>query len=279
MEELLANADEQSLWIYRAFGMFLLFGGAYVALMLGLLHRRNPPDHRALTAAIATRSWNTPELGLALAALLLLYLLAALIPIPFLFIDSPEIGVALAGILSYIATFMVVARIHRKRGGSWVASFGLGGRQMKTLLLSPVFYLATAPFLLLATAAWHLLLEQGFGMEIELQETMQLIAQGSFWLKFLYVLLAVVAAPLFEELVFRGLLFPYLVKRAGLAGGTVLVSALFALIHLHTPSLAPIFLLSAALCLAYWRTGSLWVAIGMHAIFNATSILALIMMG
>ena len=85
--------------------------------------------------------------------------------------------------------------------------------------------------------------------------------------------------PLYEEVLFRGVLFPYLTKRAGLAGGTLLVSALFALLHFHLPSMAPLFLLSIALCLAYWRTGSLWVNIGIHAIFNATSILALNIVG
>jgi len=277
MEELLTNADERSLWIYRSFGMFLLFGGIYVALMLGLLHHRNPPDRRALTATMSSRAWSTPELGLALAMLFLLHILAALVVLAFC--NSSTTGIALSGILSYAATLMVILRINHKRVGSWAAGFGLGDRHMKTLLLSPVFFLGTIPFLMLATAAWHLLLERVFGMEIELQEAMQLIAQGSLWIKILFILMAVVAAPLFEELVFRGLLFPYLVKHAGLAGGTLLVSMLFALMHLHVASLVPIFLLSAALCIAYWRTGSLWVSIGMHAIFNATSIVALILGG
>jgi len=277
MEETLANADEQTRWILRSFSVFLLFGGTYVAIMLGVLHHRNPPDRRALTAALAARSWRTPELGLALAALLLLYLLSAVVSL--VLGGSDAVGMALAGILSACATLAVVARINRRRGGTWAAGFGLGGRQLKTLLLSPVFYLATAPFLMIATGVWHLLLERVLGMETEMQDAMQLIAQGSAGIKLLYILLAVVAAPLFEELVFRGLLFPYFVKRAGLAGGTLLVSVGFALLHLHTPSLVPLFLLSAALCLAYWRTGSLWVSIGMHAIFNATSILALLLMG
>ena len=49
--------------------------------------------------------------------------------------------------------------------------------------------------------------------------------------------------------------------------------------HFHLPSFAALFLLSGALCLAYWRTGSLWVSIGMHTIFNAVSILALNIIG
>lgn len=275
MEELLANAEEQSLWIYKSFSLFLFIGGLYVALMLGVLHRRNPPNRRTLTVALTARSWSTSELGLALVILILLHFLVALVVLAFC--GSFAGGTALSAVLSYSATLAVILHFNHQRGGSW-ASFGLGGKSIKTLLLAPVFFLGTIPFLMLATAAWHLLLEQAFGMEIELQEAMQLIAQGSAWVKLLFVLMAVVAAPLFEEWVFRGLLFPYLVKRTGLAGGTLLVSMFFALLHLHTPSFVPIFLLSVALCLAYWRTGSLWVSIGMHTLFNASSILVLMLM-
>jgi len=277
MDELLANANERSLWIYRAINAALLFGGFFAALMLGLLYRRNPPNRRALTATLSARSWSTPEMGLMLAVLILLYFLTALVSL--FERNSHVLYMVLAGILGYSAILAVIARINRDHGSSWAASFGLGLRQMKTLRFPPVLYLAAAPFLMLATTLWHLLLEKGFGMEIELQEPMQLIAQGRSWLKLFYILMAIVAAPLFEELIFRGLLFPYLVKRAGLAGGTVLVSVLFALMHFHLPSFVPLFLLSAALCLAYWRTGSLWVNIGTHAIFNAVSILALSIVG
>ena len=90
-----------------------------------------------------------------------------------------------------------------------------------------------------------------------------------------YILVAVFGAPVYEELIFRGILFPYLAKRAGLAGGVVATSLVFALVHLHLPSMVPLGLLSAALCLAYWRTGSLWPSIGMHMLFNAVSILAI----
>lgn len=78
---------------------------------------------------------------------------------------------------------------------------------------------------------------------------------------------------------FRGILFPFLVQRVGLKWGIVAVSALFAVIHLHVPSMLALFLLSAGLCVAYWRTGSLWVSIGMHAIFNGVTILLLKLVG
>lgn len=231
----------------------------------------NPDPRKTPTALIAARSWSTPEMALVLGAFLLLYLAASFI-CPLFPEEQMPVVQLVATLLIYSIATGVVVRINRERNRSWESGYGMGLRQTKALLSAPLLYLVLILPLALATAAWHRLLEQAFGMEIELQEALQVIALGSSWLRLLYILMAVVAAPLFEELVFRGLLFPYLVKRAGLAGGTVVVSALFALMHRHTPAFVPLFLLSAALCLAYWRAGSLWISIGTHAIFNAVAI-------
>jgi membrane protease YdiL (CAAX protease family) len=255
-----------------------LFGGLYVALMLGVLHRRNPPDREALTAEISSRAWSTFQIAIVLGALFLLYFLASFVGLFFYEEQIPLVRLAIT-LLIYGIVATIITLINHKRGGTWKSSSGMGFRQMKTLALSPVFYLALIPFLMLISKAYHLLLQHVFGMEMALQEVAQIVTQEISWLQILYMLMAIFVAPLYEEMMFRGLVFPYLVKRAGLARGTVLVSLLFALMHFHLPSFVPLFLLSAALSLAYWRTGSLWVSIGMHTIFNAVSILALNIVG
>lgn len=91
---------------------------------------------------------------------------------------------------------------------------------------------------------------------------------------------AVVAAPLFEELLFRGgvqsLLRTWLARpaqpgwsgAAGAWGAIVLTSLLFSMIH--TAWMAPaIFVLSLCIGYLYERTGNLWAAILLHAGFNA----------
>lgn len=90
---------------------------------------------------------------------------------------------------------------------------------------------------------------------------------------------AVVVAPVFEEFLFRGYLYGVMRRYLGVAGGIVLNSALFAGIHLHVPSLAPLFLFAVCLSLAYERTGSLLVPMTMHALFNALSVSLLILGG
>lgn len=234
-------------------------------------------DRPALTAEISGRAWSSFDVGMVLSALFLLYALSSFVGLFFPEEQIPRVQLIVTLLIySIIVTF--ISRINRQRGGSWKTSYGMGFQQMKKLWLSPVIYLACLPFMLLATKAYHLLLEQVFGLDIALQEVAQIFMQEFSGLQLFYLLMAVIVAPLFEEILFRGMVFPYLVKRGGLAGGTVMVSLLFALMHFHLPSFVPLFLLSATLCLVYWRTGTLWVSIGMHAIFNGGSILALSLM-
>lgn len=89
---------------------------------------------------------------------------------------------------------------------------------------------------------------------------------------------AIVAAPLFEELLFRGglqTIFRWFLTRV--AGREialvawvpiVVVSAAFAMIHALWMAPA-IFVLSLCLGYLYERTGNLWACILMHAMFNA----------
>ena len=206
--------------------------------------------------------------------LILLYFLASFSGLLF-YEDQIPLAQLMITLAIYAIIMILIYLINRKHGGTRATGFGMSAGHLKKISLAPIFYLAMLPFLMLITKAYHLLLQHVFGMEIELQDMAQVIQQDFSWLQMLYSLSAVCIAPIYEELLFRGILFPYIVKRGGLAAGTILVSGIFAAMHYHEPSLVPLFLFSAALCLAYWRTGSLWVCIVLHMIFNAVTIFAL----
>jgi len=182
-------------------------------------------------------------------------------------------------LIIYGGTLGAIVLINRMRGGTWASAYGMGHQQQRTLVLAPVLYLTFIPVFLVISGAYHLLLEQIFGLELEMQDAAKLILQESSWMKLAFILLAVAGAPLYEEILFRGLLFPFLAQRTGTPVAILLVSLLFALLHFHLASFVPLGLLSAVLCLVYWRTGSLWPCIGLHAIFNAVSILVLSITG
>jgi membrane protease YdiL (CAAX protease family) len=278
MDELFANADVESQRLYQMITWTLLCGGLIAAVLMGLYFRRHVPNRPALTQELTQRSWNTLQIGILLGVLLLLYFLASFIGI-FFYEEQIPLVQLIATLVIYSIIGVIITLINRRRGGSWEVSCGMGVRQMRKLAISPLLYLAFIPFLMLISKGYHLLLEYILGSEVELQQVAEIVTQELSWLQMLYIAMAILVAPLYEELLFRGIIFPYMVKRTGLAGATLLVSLFFAALHFHLPSVVPLFLLSAVLCLAYWRTGSLWVSIGIHTIFNAVSIFALNVVG
>jgi len=94
----------------------------------------------------------------------------------------------------------------------------------------------------------------------------------------LLVIFAVFIAPVFEEFIFRGFAYPALKQRFGTWRALALVSVVFALSHLHAPSIVPLFVLAIGLGLAYEWTGSLLAPITMHALFNAIMVARLILL-
>ncbi len=89
------------------------------------------------------------------------------------------------------------------------------------------------------------------------------------------LIMAGVVAPFGEELVFRGLLFPWLRGRLGVAAAAVLSGLVFAMLH-GAPILIPaLTAIGTALALLYHRCGSLWPVIVAHGAFNAIMVITL----
>lgn len=99
-------------------------------------------------------------------------------------------------------------------------------------------------------------------------------ASKAFYQEWWYVAMTVVAAPLFEEFVYRGMVFASLARsmKGRLWLAIAASAALFALLH---PGLAilPVFLLGIATAIAYQRTGALAAPIAIHVIYNIASLL------
>lgn len=86
------------------------------------------------------------------------------------------------------------------------------------------------------------------------------------------LLVAVVLAPFFEELFFRGILFQYLRSRyllvaRGLFEAVVISALAFATLHLGG-SILPILPVGVVLALVMHRTNSLWPPIALHMFYN-----------
>lgn len=89
--------------------------------------------------------------------------------------------------------------------------------------------------------------------------------------------IAVVLAPIAEEIVFRGVVFRAIAERYGTSVGIIASATVFASIHIEIllsqpVALVALFLVGAALAWSYARTGWLLVPVVAHATFNAGSL-------
>ena len=78
--------------------------------------------------------------------------------------------------------------------------------------------------------------------------------------------------PISEELFFRGFIFRGLLPKMGPWGAIAASALVFSAFHLSLGGLVPIFITGFLLAWLYWRTGSLWAAIGAHAGQNALAL-------
>ena len=91
----------------------------------------------------------------------------------------------------------------------------------------------------------------------------------------LIIVLAVAIAPLVEEFVFRFFLYGVVRRYLGRFAGLAANSLLFAAVHAHLPSAAPLFVLGVCFTIAYEWSGSILVSMTMHALFNSLTLTAL----
>ena len=87
--------------------------------------------------------------------------------------------------------------------------------------------------------------------------------------KLLIAILAICAAPIFEEFIFRGLIFGGLRRSMGVTASVVASAAIFAIVH-PPVSVIPVFGLGVVTALIYERTRLLIGSMAAHATYNAS---------
>ena len=111
-----------------------------------------------------------------------------------------------------------------------------------------------------------------------------LFLRGGGWSIAFFFVLAVGMAPVLEEMLFRGLLLPALMRRLGFFRSALLVTVLFTALHafqtgLYWPALTSIFLCGWMLAWLRVRHGALWPSIAFHIGFNLTAFLPVLLFG
>ncbi len=107
------------------------------------------------------------------------------------------------------------------------------------------------------------------------QQIMQMMRATTGSLEnFLFIIFAVIMAPLCEEFFFRGLFYGAAKRFLGFPLAALVSALAFAAVHAHLPALFPLTALGVVLVLVYERTGSLIVPMAMHSFFNAATLVA-----
>jgi membrane protease YdiL (CAAX protease family) len=175
------------------------------------------------------------------------------------------------------ATWILIFIFLRQHNLDWRDALGFRDvRLKKTLFLAVAFLI-----LLVGPAAWWWqeisaqILTQ-LGWTVEDQTAVTLLKGAKAFGEFAYLsFFAIVLAPVAEEFIFRGMLFPFIKQRGFPKLAWVGVSALFALVHFNAGTFLPLFVLALALTWLYETTDNLLAPIVAHGLFNAANLVIL----
>ena len=90
---------------------------------------------------------------------------------------------------------------------------------------------------------------------------------------------AAIAAPLFEEFLFRGFLLPSLTRYLPVWGAIVVSALLFAIAHLSLSEILPLATLGIVLGVVYTRSRNLLASMLLHSLWNSGTLLSLFILG
>jgi len=170
------------------------------------------------------------------------------------------------------AGLILIWRFLREQQSGWVEAFGLGNRRREAVVLGVLAALIFLPIGWGLQQASALVMTHlpHFKLEPQEQLPVQALRVSVSWAgRIAMGATAVLLAPVAEEMLFRGILYP-VIKQAGYPRlalwGT---SLLFAAVHLNTVTFVPLLVLALVLTALYERTNNLLAPIAAHLLFNA----------
>ena len=184
------------------------------------------------------------------------------------FDDSPWRTVLAAVCFQGIALVLVHIFVREHEMG-WTQAFGFRNNWKRAVLIGVLGTLLFLPI------GWGLQwssaeLMSHFNVEPNQQEAVRALEHVEGWVDRLALAgVAIVLAPIAEEILFRGVLYSFIRKLGFPALALWSTSLLFALIHWNAMTFMPLLVLAVVLALLYEKTDNLLAPIAMHSLFNA----------
>jgi membrane protease YdiL (CAAX protease family) len=273
---------EQSTFIAVLYGAIFVIGFTLL-VTFALRLQANPLDWSDPLRRLRERPWTWHEV---LRIILPLLLAQAVFGLLYRRLgpddpgDADRFMLVAQGFLFHGLCFLLVAFLIRWRSLSWPGAFGVvRGNLLAHAGWGVLALLGTMPIIIAYNMIAQILM-YWWGLEPQLQDVTRIISSAdTLPLKIYFVLLATVAAPVVEEIFFRGVLLPAAARIIGVRAALVLVATLFSLVHgFYMPASGIFFILSLAFSLAYIYRGSLVTPIVMHAAFNSLTVIVLMRM-
>lgn len=109
-----------------------------------------------------------------------------------------------------------------------------------------------------------------------MQDVVTTIRDGNTDIRIAMVLMAVIVAPITEEIYFRGFVYNILKKWSGPVPAALASSFFFAIIHTSLSQTIPLTLFALVQCWAYEKSRSIWLPITLHMLFNGINCFAIL---
>jgi len=188
--------------------------------------------------------------------------------------------ILITAICLQLMTFPIVHLFLRGEHQGWVEAFGLNaphGSRSVLLAIGVTGVSLVAAWFLKGLSGWVL---QWLGQESVEQTTVTAVqtAQGLLPQMGLAVI-AILLAPAAEELLFRGILYPFLKQWGHPRMALWATSLLFGAAHFNLVTFVPLAFFGAALAWLYERTGNLLASFLAHSLFNLANYFWLVMAG
>ena len=196
--------------------------------------------------------------------------------------ESDEARQALIGLLGtvvfQVVTLRAVGWFLRENQTTWRDAFGLGPSRWGPLaLLALAATVAVFPVsLALMWVSQKIMF--WLSMEVVAQPTVRALeAVTSIEQKLLFGVMAVFLAPVVEEIVFRGILYPTIRDLGYPRTALWLTASVFAVTHANLMTFLSLMFFALALTVLYEQTDSLWAPIGSHSLFNLANFIWLLL--
>lgn len=185
-------------------------------------------------------------------------------------VSAADVGVSI-GFQVFVAAVALMITASRVGPIRWL---GLGWKKWPLVFaIAPLTVLLMWAFFAgLYAVGWADLLER-LGVE-QVQDTVLIFQQEKdMVVVVLMAVAAMIVAPVCEEIVFRGYLYPVAKKFAGPWVAGIATALIFSAAHGSVSALLPLFVFGMVLVALYEFTGSIWAPMSVHFLFNSATVL------